>query len=240
VNRGQEWSRRLEHELDFHASAIFLTLTYSEAHLPVDDGLDARHLQLFLKRLRFDLEDRKFRYYSVGEYGEKFNRPHYHGIFFGLTPNDRGLIEGAWGMGMVHIGTVTQESINYVTKYVNKKLTGDLGKEVYGARLPPFSRMSKGLGLPWLKANWDFVLQNGGLRHQGKMIRLPRYYLKKIGDDFPAELKDALTMLRASMSDQGLVSDDVVVHLWEKDKDQRDQVKLDLEALQRNKRLGKL
>lgn len=240
VNRGQEWSRRLEHELGFHASAIFLTLTYDGAHLPQTDSLDARHLQLFFKRLRFDLGKRRFRYYSVGEYGEKYNRPHYHGIFYGLSPLDREIIEGAWGMGRVHIGSVTTESINYVTKYVNKVLSGPLAREVYGDRKAPFSRMSKGLGLSWLKSNWDFVLQNGGLRVRGKPVRLPRYYLKKIGSDFPDELKNALTLLRSSMLDQGPLDDEESVHLWERDKESRDQVRLDLEALARNSTSGKL
>jgi len=226
--------------LDFHDSAVFLTLTYDEAHLPISDSLDARHLQLFLKRLRFDFGERKFRYYSVGEYGERFNRPHYHGIFFGVSPLDREIVEGAWGMGRIHIGTVTQESINYVTKYINKVLSGPMALEVYGGRLPPFSRMSKGLGLPWLKANWDFVLQNGGLRSSGKLVRLPRYYLKKIGDDFPDELKNALTLLRSAMLDDASIGDCDRVNLWKRDEEQRTQVKADLMALARNSASGKL
>lgn len=65
--------------------ALFLTLTYDDAHLPVD-GVNKRDIQLFLKRLRFKLENdgylNKLRYICCGEYGKNTHRAHYHMILW--------------------------------------------------------------------------------------------------------------------------------------------------------------
>lgn len=78
----------------YTSTPIFVTLTYDDAHLPVD-GVDIRHVQLFFKKLRHLLPP--FRYSVVSEYGKKklyldgagrhrlsSRRPHYHILLFGL------------------------------------------------------------------------------------------------------------------------------------------------------------
>lgn len=86
--------------------ALFVTLTYDNKHIPMDEdgklrgcktherykaSLCKRDIQLFLKRLRTNWERRDFslldhslklRYVCVGEYGSKSGHPHYHFIFW--------------------------------------------------------------------------------------------------------------------------------------------------------------
>ena len=140
-----------------------MTLTYTDEFLPRNGSLKPEDLTLFHKRLRKDLRLRKIKYYACGEYGEQYGRPHYHGIYFGLTRVDFDIVEKCWGMGRVHLGTVTSQSINYVTSYITKKLWGDVGKEVYGDNIAPFNRVSKGLGLQWCVDNNVQLLADLGL-----------------------------------------------------------------------------
>ena len=52
LNSAKMWSIRIMHELKSWDSALFVTLTYNDEHLPKDNSLDKRDLQLFFKRLR--------------------------------------------------------------------------------------------------------------------------------------------------------------------------------------------
>lgn len=102
------WRARLQEEMDVSCSAIFITLTYDDSHLPLEkislsDGLSRyvptfskRDIQLFLKRLRETVRKsylpmydtgKAIRYFIVSEYGPTTLRPHYHGVIFNLcTP----------------------------------------------------------------------------------------------------------------------------------------------------------
>lgn len=133
-NRRADWSFRLFQETKVSQSAHFLTLTYDDSTVPVGDdcySLCKRDLQLFTKKLRKE-NGSKLRYYAVGEYGTKTNRPHYHSIMFNLQPRTVEALPNIWNLGMVHVGDVNEASIHYVTKYV---INRDL--EVSG-REPPF------------------------------------------------------------------------------------------------------
>ena len=74
----QAWAFRLAQEAKTAETAFFITLTYAPEHLPVnEDGLpfvSKRDCQLFLKRLRRSLPNRKIRYYLVSEYGTERRR----------------------------------------------------------------------------------------------------------------------------------------------------------------------
>ena len=126
IARTREWTIRLLHESEFWSDTSFLTLTYNDDFLPSDGSLVPRDLTLFFKRLRKDLshDRRKIKYYACGEYGDTYGRPHYHAIVFGISPNDKKLVEENWPYGFVRIGTVTYDSCRYVAGYVQKKLYG--------------------------------------------------------------------------------------------------------------------
>lgn len=122
-----DWSFRLIQELKVADSAHFLTMTYNEDELPRSDSgipsLNKEHVQLFQKRLR-EVQRRAYpgstnlRYYTVGEYGTRTLRPHYHSILFNLQGKLLPQITDIWSHGGVFVGDVTGASIHYVTKYV--------------------------------------------------------------------------------------------------------------------------
>lgn len=163
LNRVRDWSIRLMHELRYHDKAVFITLTYDDEHLPENGSLVKRDVQLYLKRLRKRLGDNKIRFFLCGEYGEKFLRPHYHLICFGIdwsNPIFRGkkfdskskgyylTKEDIWQKGIVYLGTVNYQSIRYVASYVNKKYLGKSAK-IYKEKgvIPEFTLMSRKPGI---------------------------------------------------------------------------------------------
>ena len=94
VQRRMHWAMRLQHEAAFHAHSWFITLTYSDEHLPFGGSLCMDHVSAFMQILRQRLRRRghsdPVRYFSVGEYGgERLGRPHYHLILFGPDFPDR-------------------------------------------------------------------------------------------------------------------------------------------------------
>lgn len=138
INRQRLWATRIMLESMAHRQSAFVTLTYNDEHLPVE--LKPRDVQLFLKRLR-----KKYpvplRYFVAGEYGSRSWRPHYHLALFGFSYLDRSVLEGAWGLGFVHCGELTDASAMYVAKYAVKGFTDPESPELQG-RHPEFSRMS--------------------------------------------------------------------------------------------------
>ena len=117
-----------------HEHNSFITLTYDDAHLPLDKSVHKEELQKFFKRLRKEIKQ-PIRYFACGEYGEKKNRPHYHAIIFGYDYPDKTLLTikngnalytsptlaKTWKKGFHTIGHVTFESAAYVARYVMKK-----------------------------------------------------------------------------------------------------------------------
>lgn len=186
ITRTSHWQARLLHEQSCWDKSVFLTLTYRNEDLPSDFSLSVRELQLYLKRLRRIKAPSKIKYFACGEYGDSTHRPHYHAIIFGIGRKDPDLKE-AWGKGNIYCGSVTADSIKYVSAYVQKKISGRMAKEVYGERIPPFQLQSKGLGLDWLKANEQQVLDKLSVSVKGKYIGLPRYYRVKLGDKISEE-----------------------------------------------------
>lgn len=193
-------------ERDYWKDSAFVTLTYEDEFLP--PTLRPRHLQLFFKRLRKDLGDRKIKYFACGEYGDKGNvvqrgpfagqfvhRPHYHAIVFGLSPvNDRHLVMENWpyadwnalestARGRKAIGTVTYDSCRYTAGYVQKKLYGKRAKKEFAetGKVQPFVRMSKGLGLQFALDNKDLLSDSLTVGLRGYSVMLPHYYRDKLG-----------------------------------------------------------
>lgn len=133
---------------------VFLTLTYDNEHLPANGSLVPRDLTLFLKRLRKAYAPDKFRYFAVGEYGDKTQRPHYHLAVFNFPscayqitrPKPScckvcDLVRKSWGKGNVLLGSLEQASASYVCGYILKKMTAKDDTRLCG-RHPEFTRMS--------------------------------------------------------------------------------------------------
>lgn len=173
IARSREWAVRILHETESHEDSIFVTLTYSDEALPRDMSIKKSELQRFLKRLRKQLEPRKIKYFSSGEYGSKTQRPHYHLIIFGMSKNDVQYVKKAWTNGLIHIGTVTYKSARYVAKYMFKQYKS---KYDLPGREEPFALMSKGLGKNYCLKHEKQYRQNLELFADGARMGLPRYY----------------------------------------------------------------
>lgn len=196
ATRRSDWATRLEYESKLHLDKKFITLTYANPHLHWKHGNSQLHkpdVQRWFKRVR--KAGYKVRYFLVGEYGSTTFRPHYHVLLFGSVPED--FIRRSWKLGTVHIGTITQASINYCLGYI---VSGKSWKMNH-YREKPFSLMSKGLGKNYLSAEmiaWhkptqnfsdyrNYVLVDGVKRH------LPRYYKLKI---FPNKIDQVRLAVR--------------------------------------------
>lgn len=114
------WCLRLYHEMERSSSAFFFTLTYNDEHLPPNEEVSKRDLQLFIKRLR--KVNSGIRYFAVGEYGTQMGRPHYHAVIFNLASLD--LVSGAWrdqhgvDIGFVSGSRATMGRIRYMVSYM--------------------------------------------------------------------------------------------------------------------------
>jgi len=169
VNKRSDWSVRLMQEFKGSQGASFVTLTYSPRFVP-SDGVSKRHLQLFLKRLRKKIGT-KIRYYAVAEYGSVTQRPHYHIILFNVTSEDIEIVRKSWSLkdrktglhvpiGIVHIGSCSEASIMYCTKYVIQKGSGN------SVLNPPFALMSRAYGLGACYLTDDVIAWHRGTHSQ--------------------------------------------------------------------------
>lgn len=76
-----------------HQDNLFVTLTYAPEHEPADRSVSPRELQLFLKRLRRNVEP---------------------------TFQHEKQIQDAWPYGFIVVGTLSSGSASYVAGYVTK------------------------------------------------------------------------------------------------------------------------
>ena len=180
---------RMIHELEDFDCAVFVTLTYDDEHLPENASLVVSDLQKYFKRLRKECDKfgKRIRYFACGEYGDRFGRPHYHAIIFGLSQSksDKDIMESKWPYGRLCFGSAEPDSIRYVAQYIDKKYSGDLAKTEYEEkkRAPVFRIASLGLGKNYIQKNRDQITQMGYCTVRGVMHSLPRYYLNKLGID---------------------------------------------------------
>lgn len=193
IKARSEWSLRMLHELESHNDSCFITLTYNDRHLPDHGSLRKRDMELFLKRLRKSLGERRIRYFGCGEYGDTTDRPHYHLIIFGLSlgKDDRNLVKVNWpyadwnvpAISRKAFGLVEPDSIRYVAQYIDKKFTGELAEEEYVRknREPIFKRCSIGLGRAYCDLHRDRLVDDQCVHFRGAELSLPRYYVKRLG-----------------------------------------------------------
>jgi len=196
-DRARDWSVRIRHEATLHDESSFLTLTYSDEHLPANESVNVRDLQLFFKRLRKQIEPTKVRYYACGEYGDETRRPHYHAIVFGYDFPDKKkyrksktghilyrseTLDGLWPSGQCDIGNVTRETGSYVARYCLKKVTGPPSEAHYGGRQPEFAVMSTrpGIGYGWFQKYESDAFPSAFIVLNGQKYPVPRYYKSKL------------------------------------------------------------
>lgn len=156
-----------------------------------------------------------FRFLMCGEYGDKFQRPHYHAIIFGqdfscdrkfyktteygrLFSSPR--LEKLWGHGYTTIGQLSWRSAAYVARYSLKKVNGKRATQKY-QRVDPktgetwqvkpeFITMSRRPGLAhewWQKYKKD--IEGDFVALGGKTWRPPRYYDSLLEQEDPVRLE---------------------------------------------------
>lgn len=158
INRRRLWTVRLLLEAQSHNTASFLTLTYEQE--PAGRSLCPRDLSLFNKRLWAAIQPIPFRYFACGEYGDQFQRPHYHLVVFSLGPTaaTEELVYQTWlsgdewksvpqKPGFITVRPFDENRAAYVAGYVVAKLKGKRDLARLNGRLPEFARMSRNPGL---------------------------------------------------------------------------------------------
>ncbi len=229
LERSRQWAIRIMHEAQLQAENSFITLTYDDAHLPVDGSLNKHHFRRFVKRLRGRLYPRKIKYFHCGEYGEKFSRPHYHACVFGFGFPDKVFYKEAggerlfvsefladvWRHGFCTVGDVSFCSAGYVARYCLKKINGPLkddhywrSDEVTGECFqvePEHSSMSNGIGEEWFRQFSSDVFPRDEVVTRGFPSKPPRYYdgLYEIADpeDFDRVKRDRVLAARRRSAD---------------------------------------
>jgi len=204
IDRSKMWAVRCMHEASLYEDNAFITLTYSDEHLPENGNLDYTHFQKFMKRLRKRFKRCRIRFYMCGEYGDLNWRPHFHAILFNFNFDDltvwkktgsgsviyrSAALEELWPYGHSSVGDVTLQSAGYVARYVMKKINGDRAKSHY-ERLndetgeitvltPEFNRMSlkPGIAQGWFDKFYTDVYPNDAVVLEGgQRMRPPKFY----------------------------------------------------------------
>lgn len=217
IKGAKEWAHRIELEIkSYKGVCAFVTLTFDEENY-VAPNLDKRDVQLFLKRLRKSVPDRKIKYYAVGEYGPKHLRKHYHLIIMGLDGkdhygnNDRQKrlepivgadtdwhkIHNAWNKGITNTQTPRGGCASYVAGYVVK--TAKRADEIERLGLEPeFRLMSKALGATEVKRLANLIKKKGYdpdipinyFEYNGKYKKPLGRYLRQVFHETLGKLKE--------------------------------------------------
>nr|QJB20565.1 MAG: replication initiator protein [Microvirus sp.] len=204
LERSRQWAVRCVHESKSHEANSFITLTYDDDHLPSDRSLNYEHFQRFIKRLR---KRHKVRFYMCGEYGDEFDRPHFHACIFGYDfAGDRVVwkrnngftlfrsqeLEALWPYGFTTVAEFNFETAAYTARYIMKKITGDLAEDHYRYvdpdtgeifdRVPEFNRMSlkPGIGGHFYDRFSSDIFPHDYVVVNGVRAKPPRYYDKML------------------------------------------------------------
>lgn len=210
LERARQWAVRCTHEASMHTENSFLTLTYDKANLPIDYSLNARHCQLFMKRLRKSLFPKTVRFFLGAEYGSKTLRPHYHIILFGHDFPDKRLVDTTergdelyisaelrklWPYGDNIIGRVNFKTAGYTARYTLKKLPGSEAGNFYLRQhpdhgficrvRPEFSLMSRrpGIGASWIAKYKSDTYPSDTVVSDGHLAKPPRFYDKQLTEE---------------------------------------------------------
>jgi len=236
------WSFRLSKQAEVSTSALFVTLTYNNNHVPFSENglltLKKTDLQLFFKRLR-KRSKQQIKYYACGEYGTRTHRPHYHLIIFNTNEAD---IIASWTndgkpLGNIHFRSAEKNSIGYTLKYCCK--AKKVGKHPLDDRQKEFPLMSKYLGINYITPEMILWHQNDILNRMycplkdNKKAPMPRYYksriyepeqLQEISMHIHAKTQEALTDLIAELGEENYIKQrqEKITHAFKKMYDHAD------------------
>ena len=185
------WSGRASAEIIKGRNA-FVTLTYDDFHLNFNDNflrpsLSKVQIQNYLNNIRLQLKKyslpfgcrQDYKYYLVGEYGDSFQRPHYHVLFFGLDFHDlKHFFEKTWHYGSVKSLPCNSATIRYVLDYMTKSVNGRYAVEQFDNQglERPFSSCSKGFGYDYFYNHRFDINEYGMIKNGDRFLSVPPYY----------------------------------------------------------------
>lgn len=164
INKKRIWAGRIVQEWLYHPQhSFFCTLTYNPEHLPKPEiinneghscgSLDKKWFRQWIKNVQKIPTVGTFRYYAVGEYGDRSSRAHYHMALFPEHPSQVSAIQANWQKrGFFSYAPINHQRCGYLANYVTKKLTG--GKPPLPGAEPEFRISSRNppLGAAFVEA----------------------------------------------------------------------------------------
>lgn len=197
--------RTIEEAMKVKGNIYFLTLTYSDDNVPLtvdEDGelideetgeilstlksLDNGDITAWKKRCRRHIQyhtGRKcdFSYLICGEYGPQTHRPHYHGLFIGISSEDMEVFKKDWeeNYGFTCIKQISRFDIErtarYVSKYITKMRDLEDPNVINGKVQKPRKITSKGYGMPskerWKRMKIDVMGEDYSVEDLQKMVK---------------------------------------------------------------------
>lgn len=210
INKRRMWTFRILLEASLYEENLFCTFTYNDDHYPSDGFVNPTEFKNLIQRIRRRLPN-EFRYFGVGEYGDRSWRAHYHCILFNVGESQKRIIDSAWnnlktGRGFTYIVPVNPKIAQYICGYTIKKLTKAEDPQLSG-RKPEFMRSSrKGGGIG-----------SGAIKKIAEKLKAVPYFkpqiiteLKYGNKSYP--LGAYLTKLLAD--ELGVSEDEKQQHLW--------------------------
>lgn len=210
VDRQNSFIDKAEYEYINYGCGSFVTFTYDDTHLFQNSFIDSHSGKTlatinkkdgkdFLNRLNklVHKENEKlkklgvsnvlcrpdYKYVISYEYGDKFNRPHFHCLFFGLDfAYCERLFWRAWnGLGAIQVGAIKNGGIAYCCKYISEQSYGldDFYKYAYHHLERPSSSHSLHFGEGLYKSQLGFIKETGCYKWHNKTRPVPTYYKNK-------------------------------------------------------------
>ena len=223
ANQARKKAERAMAEANTWEKNEVINLTYNEENLPLNTRKDGtkvatlryKDVQDFKKRLLKTWKEKYgakgIRFLCACEYGEKYQRPHYHLIMFNFEVKDKIFygytkkgskewgskeIEKIWGKGNITIGEVSPETIQYVANYCLKKFKGKETQRYYERLgIEPekvTSSNRKGLGADFLDDRIETYKNTGkcfvGTFNGLKTVNANKYYDQRIAKIYGEEV----------------------------------------------------
>lgn len=210
TDRVNSFIDKAEYEYIKYGCGAFVTFTYDDYHLFNNSFIDShtgktlntinkKEGKAFLDRLnklvhkesdrlkKLGVDNKlcrpDYKYVISSEYGDKFNRSHFHCLFFGLDfAYCERLFWKAWNYkGSIQVGPIKNGGIAYCVKYINESSHGinDFYKYTYHHLERPSSSHSLGFGEGLYLSQLNHIKDTGCYKWHGKERPLPSYYKNK-------------------------------------------------------------
>jgi hypothetical protein len=239
--KSRQWQVRMNEELRTNTNATFVTLTFSNEEYTKlskevkttggyehDNEIATLATRRFLERWRKKTK-KSIKHWLITEIGgERYEKIHLHGIIWSKDTKE---IKEKWKYGFVYIGEyVNEETIGYITKYVNKI---DQKHKSYNSKI----LCSPGIGKNYInrtdsqknkyqegKTNETYTTRTG------IKLNLPIYYRNQI---YTEEEKEKLWLEKLDKNERYICGEKIQIN-----KDNTEYYKLLKYYREKNKRLG--